>query len=343
MAPRCTDSAVVAPLFLVAVALSAPASCGQSYYPPTNASWTRVASNPVLSPSAAWEGTCVCENVVLFENDTYKMWYRGGWSETGIGFATSSDGIAWEKHVGNPVYGGGGSGVRTSPGEPWVSKFNGLYWLYTTDNSGPFMNVSTSPDGLLWTPQAAACPLPPGATLWGNRVVWTEGVGTWKMLQEAMAGGLWQIFLFSSADGLVWVIGNGGAPLMTLQVHASGMYGGPRFARLGAELVPRFPDGLYHLWYHAGTDGGGLPTDIFHATSADLLNWRVSPVTPVLTHAGSGWEWDQVAGPVPVVPAPSAPGQALLYYDGDNNVKDTCSIGAATSPAVLLLGDRANT
>lgn len=321
---------------IFAAASKVASALDPSFYPPTNASWTRVANNPVLSASATWEGTCVCENVVIYENGTYKMWYRGGWSKTGIGFATSSDGLAWVKHTGNPVYGGGGSGIHTSPGEPWVSQFGGLYWLYTTDNSGPFMNVSTSPDGLAWTPQAASCPLPPGGTLWGNRVVWQEAGGgsSWKMLQEAMAGGLWQIFLFSSADGLAWAVDNGGAPLSTLQVHPTGMYGGPRFARLGAALTPRFPDGLYHLWYHAGTDGGGLPTDIYHATSADLLAWRISPATPVLAHAGSGWEWDQVAGPVPVVPEPGAPGSALLFYDGDNNVKDTCSIGAATAPAV---------
>ena len=302
-----------------------------SLYPPTNASWKRVESNPILSPSAPWEGSCVCENVVLYNSGFYKMWYRGGWSETAIGFAVSADGINWTKHIGNPVYGGGGSGVLTSPGEPWVSQFNGTYWLFTTDNKGPFMNVSTSNDGITWKPQISSCALPTGAGLWGNRVVWVEGPTRWLMLHEAMSGDLWEIFLYSSSDGLTWQIDNGGAPLRSLQVHPSGMYGGPRFARLADSLTPRYPDGLYHLWYHAATDGGGLPTDIYHATSSDLLNWTITPKTPVLTHAGSGWEWDQVAGPVPIV---VGAGPAMLFYDGDNNVLDTCRIGAATASAI---------
>lgn len=300
------------------------------FYPPTNASWVRVPANPVLKASAPWEGNCVCENVVLYENGTYKMWYRGGWASEAIGYAESADGQNWTKSANNPVYGGGGSNVHTSPGEPWVSKIDGIYWLYTTDNSGPFMNVSLSIDGMLWTPQSSSCALPPGGSLWGNRVVWREGGDTWLMLQEAMAQGAWQIYLFTSVDGLVWSIENGGAPLSTLQVHSGGMYGGPRFARLGSDLSPKFPDGLYHLWYHAGTDGGGLPTDIYHATSTDLLSWTISPSTPVLTHAGHGFEWDQVAGPVPVV---AGEGPAFLFYDGDNNDLDTCSIGAAQAPA----------
>ncbi len=75
-------------------------------------------------------------------------------------------------------------------------------------------------------------PLPTCGSLFGNRVVWTEGGGgsslRWLMLQEVMcaeggAGGPWQIFLYSSVNGIHWQLQNGGAPLKSLQLHPDGM------------------------------------------------------------------------------------------------------------------------
>ncbi len=56
---------------------------------------------------------------------------------------------------------------------------------------------------------------------------------------------------------------------------------------------------MYHLWYHAVNGSGNLPTDIYHAQSLDLLHWAVT-ATPALQHSGRGFEYDQVAGGVPL-------------------------------------------
>jgi len=81
-------------------------------------------------------------------------------------------------------------------------------------------------------------PLPACGSLFGNRVVWTEDVSSsssssssatqWFMLQEIMcspgaSGGPWQIFLFTSSNGLQWRLLNDGAPLQSLQLHPDGM------------------------------------------------------------------------------------------------------------------------
>ena len=153
------------------------------------------------------------------------------------------------------------------------------------------------------------------------------------MLHEAMlSGGTWATFLYTSQDGLSWALLNSGKPLQSLQVAAGGMYGGPRFASINGTLTPKFSsDGLYHLWYHAASDSGGLPTDIYHASSADLITWNVTPKTPVLTHQGPAtFEDDQVAGPVPLVVGD----MAYLFYDGDNNSVGSCGIGMAQAKAV---------
>jgi predicted GH43/DUF377 family glycosyl hydrolase len=77
--------------------------------------WTKY-PDPVLplGPSS-WDEKCLWGCSVLYDNNTYHMWYAGG--EYGgrpfnacIGYATSSDGISWTKDtLHNPVFSGSGS------------------------------------------------------------------------------------------------------------------------------------------------------------------------------------------------------------------------------------------
>jgi len=70
--------------------------------------WKRMSDKPVLSPDLAWERTSLmCPNVIWDEEaNLFKMWYSGGefWEPDAIGYATSSDGMHWEKHPSNPVF-----------------------------------------------------------------------------------------------------------------------------------------------------------------------------------------------------------------------------------------------
>ena len=71
---------------------------------------------------------------------------------------------------------------------------------------------------------------------------------------------------------------------------------------------------------------------MYHASTVSLEGpYNVTPSGPVLKHKGSGFEYDQVADPSPVVGSDG--GEARLYYDGDNNVVGQCSIGMATAHA----------
>jgi hypothetical protein len=312
--------------FLAIIAAAAAA------FPPTDSSWVRTpaVNSPVLTATLPWEGACVCENVALWDstNASFVMFYRGGWGSQMVGRAASLDGVAWAKYP-TPVYASDGK----IGGEPWVHRdgtdLSGRLLLYTTNNNPPHVYLATSTDGgFSWVDEPRiSIALPPGGRLWGNRVVWREGA-SWLMLQEVMAGP-WQIFLANSTDGLAWAWMNGGAPLATLQLHEGGMYGGPRWASVDGALSPRGPDGGYHLWFHATNASGGLPTDIYHATSADLINWRVTPGPAVRHLGGSTFEHDQAAGPVPLVVG----ARAFLYYDGDNNEVGHCAIGLVTAPA----------
>ena len=83
------------------------------------------------------------------------MYCRGGWDRQSVGVAFSDDGRSWTKHAGNPIWGGGGSGVNgtNDGGQPWVAVVGGVYWLFTTTNccgtGCSRVNIATSPDGLM--------------------------------------------------------------------------------------------------------------------------------------------------------------------------------------------------
>ena len=70
--------------------------------------WKRVSSKPVLSPDVPWEKTAVmCPHVLWDEQEAiFKMWYSAGeqYEPDAIGYATSKDGIHWQKYSHNPVF-----------------------------------------------------------------------------------------------------------------------------------------------------------------------------------------------------------------------------------------------
>jgi hypothetical protein len=189
-------------------------------------------------------------------------------------------------------------------------------------------------DGIAWTTQSSSITIPSGKTLWGNRTVWIEGA-TWYMLQEA-GPTPWEIYLYTSSDGLTWTIANGGAPLTTLQVHAGGAYGGPAFSS-NNDVASQRPRSARPTTSGTTRPGSGahVPTNIYHATSTDRITWTQTSPAPVLTHTGSGLEVDQVADPTLVVSGTTA----YLFYDGVINAH-FCHISARHGCSQRLITDR---
>ncbi len=69
--------------------------------------WVRQSLKPVLEPTATWEGVAVMCPHVIWDGASriWKMWYSGGqqYEPNAIGYATSKDGLHWEKSAANPV------------------------------------------------------------------------------------------------------------------------------------------------------------------------------------------------------------------------------------------------
>src|SRR6185369_13485857 len=76
---------------------------------PDGSHWIPHGGNPVLEPQrGAWDEQ-ILEQAAAYFDGRYWLWYSGYRNPLGpttsiaIGVATSSDGIHWTKHPGNPV------------------------------------------------------------------------------------------------------------------------------------------------------------------------------------------------------------------------------------------------
>jgi hypothetical protein len=287
------------------------------YTPPSAGTWAKYGGNPILSPMTddTWEITNNSEPSMIYEDGLWKMWYTGGLVRCSVGYATSNDGLVWEKYENNPVL-GQGRGSTANACHSSVFKHSGVYYAYFSapDGAGKSIHRATSLDGLAW--ETTSQPVL-GAGTWdvwnSNTFVWVED-GTWFMLYDSRVGdGVpWQMGLAKSADGIVW--DKHPEPLTDLQMNG-GTYGAP---------FVRKENGLYSLWYCATNFPGVLPTDIYHSTSTDLLHWSE---TMLVLQRSVYYESDQVCDPFIV----TVDGHDHLYYAmGDNRYFVQMWIGTAT-------------
>lgn len=120
-------------------------------------SWSKSGSNPVLSLGAGgtWDDVHVGYPFVIKDGGTYKMWYTGNdGTNYRIGYATSSDGIAWTKYASNPVLNLGTSGSWDDAHLGTIGViFDGVTykgWFGASDGTNYRIGYATSPDGMRW-------------------------------------------------------------------------------------------------------------------------------------------------------------------------------------------------
>jgi hypothetical protein len=118
--------------------------------------WTSTSSNPVISPGNynSWDSKHVSAGAVIKENGIYKMYYCGfsdSYDNWHVGYATSLDGINWEKYPQPVLYGSYGWEYQIVVSS--VIKKDSTYFLYYTGRDLPYykIGVATSPDGINWT------------------------------------------------------------------------------------------------------------------------------------------------------------------------------------------------
>jgi len=129
---------------------------------PDGARWTKYAGNPVMITTEPWEGTLIEGQTLLKRDGLFHMWYGGlavGDDISYIGYATSTDGIHWTKHPGNPIFSPDFGDPRPWDGysvdTPDVYHDGTIFHMYYRGwrrRSGTsWIGHATSPDGLHWT------------------------------------------------------------------------------------------------------------------------------------------------------------------------------------------------
>lgn len=97
--------------------------------------WERL-DVPVLTPDQPWEKSSLMCPTILWDDDEqlYKLWYcGGGWFEPdAIGYATSKDGIQWDKCTSNPIFAPEMKNLweRAHVAGCQVIKQNGWYYMF---------------------------------------------------------------------------------------------------------------------------------------------------------------------------------------------------------------------
>lgn len=139
--------------------------------------WTKYQGNPVLQPGSpgAWDDLNVSLVCVILVGDTLHMWYDGNWDalatmNSGVGHATSVDGINWSKDALNPVLlpgqpGHWDSGTVTQVTVLYNASDSLFHMWYQGWGSGQYIYIghATSFDGRHWTKDASNPVLSPGS------------------------------------------------------------------------------------------------------------------------------------------------------------------------------------
>jgi hypothetical protein len=112
--------------------------------------WSKYVANPVLEPAMeGWDASGLLWPRVIKNGITYHMWYI---SDGKLGYATSLDGIHWNKYAGNPVLSEGWDGPLIGP--PGILLEAGTYkmWLHSGSAAGGTRGIgyAESTDGIHW-------------------------------------------------------------------------------------------------------------------------------------------------------------------------------------------------
>jgi len=246
--------------------------------------WNIYAGNPVLTVGGggSWDEQEANAPTVIEDGGLYQMWYHGcnpDYSVCSIGYATSTNGLDWSKHAGNPVLtgteGGWDEGTALWPS---VVKDGSTYkmWYY---GGGGKVGLATSPDGVNWTKEATNPILTEGWDGGGAyaHTVMLEG-GTYRMWLNSGTGGSRGIGYAESTDGISWTLSISN-PVLTPGMP--GQWGDP-VVRFEAGSDGAVLDG-FTITGGDAENGGGVLID---GVSADIANSTVTG--NVAGHGGGG-------------------------------------------------------
>jgi len=183
---------------------------------PDGIEWTKdTLHNPIFGPGTdSWEAGGVMACYVMPVSGGYKIWYTGFTTALAngnlyIGYATSEDGISWQRDtINNPVLEPGVAGGWEGKWVwyPEVLFIDELYYMwYAGSNIGYWdlieVGLATSPDGVEWTKHPQNPVLSPSPGMWDGARVECSSI---KLIGDSLwmwyhgMGSFWQFGLATS-------------------------------------------------------------------------------------------------------------------------------------------------
>jgi len=265
-----------------------------------------VAPNPIHRGEYSWDQLSVIDPMVLDNPDGYKMWFAGwgGGQPTGIGYATSMDGVSWIEHD-KPVLeiAPGAQSVERNNRWPFVMKDDTGYrmWYTVWYWSGQLrIYQATSADGLSWARSPSTPILEPGEAgafdaggVGSPTVIKKDGSYLmWYQGRDAVDSDRYNIGYATSQDGITWTK-HASNPILTFE-----SLGTTEIFSIENPTVLLSDRGTFQLLYTVRTPAGDW---INWATSTDGINWMNSASNPIIPLAGLENWWISRAGRAAII------------------------------------------
>lgn len=264
----------------------APADDAVDLFPPELVKFEAGKANPIFQGRGEgnWDERIRERGWILRDGDQWRMWYTGFEGGGGVdgpdlklGYATSNDGLRWDRYPGNPIY------EKSWVEDMMVVKHQDTYYMFA-EGKHDIAQLLTSTDGIHWE---LAGPLdirltsgePVSAGPRGTPAAYFEN-GTWYLFYERRDLGIW---LATSKDTKVWT-NIDDDPVIQL---------GPSeydLRQIAVNQIVKYK-GRYYAYYHgSGKEQPRLwSTNV--AVSSDLVHWvkyRDNPLFPIEENKSSG-------------------------------------------------------
>jgi predicted GH43/DUF377 family glycosyl hydrolase len=126
---------------------------------PDGLRWTRHPDNPIMVPGPVGspEANFVYPPYVLFDGEQFRMWYSAhDFEEWSINYASSADGVIWERHPGNPLMRAAHDGrwdenFISEPSVLWNGQRFEMWYNGGSERTGTLrVGYASSDGGLAW-------------------------------------------------------------------------------------------------------------------------------------------------------------------------------------------------
>ncbi len=277
--------------------------------PPNSLAWPDRPNSP--AGSGQWDSEEIYAPAVLSDGGQFEMWYTGygNAGSSGVGLATSPNGIDWAKASQNPLLTGN---------EVMVLKEADYKMWFSSEDSHIYR--ATSSDGLTWTVNPTVPVFSPtfqngtfDRDYAGDPFIVQDISGTYWMFYEA-ANWDWdlvQIGVATSTNGIDWT------RVQTTPVLTPGSPG-DWDEKWVLDPMVLLDGGGFKLWYSALDNG--WTRRIGYVTSTNGLDWTKHPNNPVFEGVPGEWDEGRAAHP-------------FIYYDGNYHMwyDSNRAIGYVTS------------